>query len=326
MTRGPSTRRLVRRVAALAVAVAFAAAVTGCTDNANNAAKITYTLPGGSSTTTVSQSELLDIVEHSLDSSAFRQTLVQQGYLRTADKSDSTTDATLTAFWLNFLINQAVAKSVLDNLHRKVTDADRQAAAQNAATVPKSLQKTLTDALAEIDAARKVCPSQRFLSAIVFQQQGQADAAYRQLKGGADFESTANKAKQGTGHIGCVGPYLPKEVLDVATRAPVNLITVPVKFQNGYAILRITPWSDQDANDQQSSQPVSAAFDSLVDSARVTVNPRFGSWTAVSRQDQQTGQVQIVHEVVPPAVPTPRNNRTITTTTTAPRASLVPQG
>ena len=167
------------------------------------------------------------------------------------------------------------------------------------------------------------CPSGRMVSHILLRDKGAADAAYEQIKKGADFATVAKSVsidpsgKEG-GVLGCLCPgEFVKEFQTVADKVPLDVVTVPVQSKFGYHLILVQKFDPTLAQTNQSvAQSVqTCAQGAITDRLKhVTVDPRFGTWDAQN------------FTVVPPAVPEPRNNRGSTTTTTAPAAAVAPQG
>jgi hypothetical protein len=322
--------RPFRRLAAAAVLGTLAVGVSGCggSNTLSDAATISFREPRGEETVHISRDALLTRVEQTNSNKLFRDLAKTAGY-KPGDGGE-TTDVNLTAFWLSQMINQAVIDAEFANQHLQLTDADKQQGLQAAEAgfakqqgdtsvfmaFPKKLQNELADARARLNAVLKSCGSGRLVSHILLRTKAQAQAAYVQIRNGAQFETVARQksidsgsAQQG-GLLGCLAPgqFVP-EFQKAAEEVPFDTVTVPVKTQFGYHLILVRRWDPKLAETnpqiaQALQQAAGAALDARVKALHVKVDPRFGSW---GLHDGPQGQK--VYNVTAPSEPTPRTQR-----------------
>jgi parvulin-like peptidyl-prolyl isomerase len=133
------------------------------------------------------------------------------------------------------------------------------------------------------------------VSHILISTQGRTDAEAkakaedlkRQLDAGADFATLAeansdDSSKDQGGDLGCQpeGAYV-AEFEQAVQSAPLNQVTGPVKTDFGYHLILVKSRGEQEVQPDQNA--VSQAFSQYLGSllctkAKVTVDPRFGTW------------------------------------------------
>jgi parvulin-like peptidyl-prolyl isomerase len=173
------------------------------------------------------------------------------------------------------------------------------------------------------------CASEKEVSHILVADEARANEIMAQLQGGASFESLATQfstdtgsAQQG-GSLGCLqGGMFVEEFQTAAENATLGTPVGPVKTEFGYHVILVTPFENsfeavQDqviqAVQQSGLQDAQQAITKRLNSMKVTVDPRYGTWDEVTAED---GSVQ--RQVVPPKSAQPRDEREPTTTTTVP--------
>ena len=188
------------------------------------------------------------------------------------------------------------------------------------------------EAYLQSHAAQFACASGKDVAHILVKTQAAAQAIEDQLAAGASFatlakqDSTDPSASKG-GLLGCLttGEFL-ASFQKAAEAATLGTPTAPVHTSFGYHVILVTKaaavkYADVRAQivkalQQAGSQKLSAALDSLVKKLRVHIDPRFGTWGAVT-----DGQGQSVYRVTEPKAPTPATSREGTTTATVPAAA-----
>jgi PPIC-type PPIASE domain len=309
-----------RRLAALGTLGALAFGAAGCGSTLSDAATISYRDGNGEQTAHISQDALLDRVEASIDSKAFRD-LAQTAGFKPGD--GESTDASLTAYWLSQLINEAVIDAEYKGQRLQTTDADRSGAQQaieqrfgpdvfNA--WPESFRDELLTEQAKLAAVLRSCPSGRVVSHILLRTRAAAEAAYEQIRGGQQFESVAraksiDSSGQQGGLLGCLGPNLfPPAFQAVADTARLDVVTPPVQTNVGYHLILVREWDPKLADNPQmaqgAAQAASATLAARLRDLDVRVDPRYGTWGA-----HDTADGRQAYNVAAPSVPAPRDKR-----------------
>jgi hypothetical protein len=323
--------RRIRRSALVAALVAVALGASSCSSTLNDAATVTYPTGDGTQTAHISQDELLDRVEASVSSPVFRQ-LATEAQFNPGD-GETSTDSTLTAFWLSQMINEVVVTSIFEEGDLRTTpDGETQArqtveqrfSADVVNSWPAAMQQDLVNTQARLNAVLGSCPSGRVASHVLVRTEAAAEEAYEQIRDGADFEAIARdksvdegSARLG-GLLGCVGPdmFVP-EFQKEAETAPLGVVGRPVKTEFGYHLVLVREWDPALLQDQQMAQGAAQAatrtLDKRLRDIDVHVDPRFGTWGL-----HQTPDGQEVFNVAAPAVPEPRTQREPAPATTAP--------
>jgi parvulin-like peptidyl-prolyl isomerase len=345
-------RRRVRRLALVAVAVACAFAAAGCSSNGSaDAATVKYTDAKGEHVAHVKRDQFMQQLRDYVGNKELISAVSGNPQLRLAGDAKNTADPRFTAQLLGQDIAQAAFDAEFNERKLTITPEMRTQATQqvkqryalqNELTTdpttgqqqfvgpgaifnafPKSVQNRFVDQVARqlaVQDALQGCVSGRMVSHILLRDKGAADAAYEQIKKGADFATVAKNVSidpsgQQGGLLGCLCPgEFVKEFQTVADKVPLDVVTVPVQSKFGYHLILVQKFNPALAQTNQSvAQSVQTCAQSAITDRlkHVTVDPRFGTW------DVQN------FTVVPPPVPQPRNNRGSTTTTTA--APAVPK-
>jgi peptidyl-prolyl cis-trans isomerase C len=166
------------------------------------------------------------------------------------------------------------------------------------------------------------------VSHVLVETEAEAKQVLSDLEAGKNFaeiakaESTDTGSAEQGGQLGCLQPgqFVP-EFQNAADTAPLDKPVGPVKTQFGYHVILVEnnepTYASISADLLKALQENGAAVKQDVATAKVTVNPRFGS-SGGAQQDQQTGVLQYV--LRRPEVPDPATGRDATTTTTVPFA------
>ena len=169
------------------------------------------------------------------------------------------------------------------------------------------------------------------VSHILVKTQAEAEAALARVKGGEPFAAVAKSVSIDTGSgakggdLGCnpKGVFVP-EFDKVASEQPVGQVSDPVETQYGWHIILVRErrTSSFDAAKEQVRAAVNSqaqgAFRQFLQqaasTARVTVDPRYGSFKAPAANQAP--------EVVPPVVPKPATDRTGSAPDSAPAVQI----
>jgi PPIC-type PPIASE domain len=324
-----------------AVAGACMLAATGCGTTLSDAATVTYHDNRGTHTAHVDRAKLRDQLSILVHNKKFTAILAGQ-YDFTKPES---VDPKVTQIWLNSRIQQAVIDAQFNALHLRVTPAMR-AQARNNETVgdqaagrppkfisadvfnafPKRFQDDIIEGEARLIALQQTCASGRVVYRILERTLNDAQAAFKQIAGGAQFTDVAKSKSLDTttkaqgGLAGCLAPNdLPPEAQSTAEKVPFDTVTVPVKTQAGYFLLLVRSWDQKLASDPAFAPSLAgAASANLADAVTSTrthvwVDPRFGTWEVPARAPAGTPK-----QLGLPFAPQVRNERDgVTTTTTA---------
>lgn len=161
------------------------------------------------------------------------------------------------------------------------------------------------------------------VSHVLVKTEAEAQKVLADLKAGKEFadvakaESTDTGSAQQGGLLGCLQPGQFVEAFQqAADTAPLDTPVGPVQTEFGYHVILVEnnePTYEQVSADLlQALQENGAAVKQAVASAKVIVNPRFGS-PGGAQADQQTGVV--TYQLRPPEAPDVATGRDVTTTT-----------
>jgi PPIC-type PPIASE domain len=318
-----------RRLVAPAVVGALAAGgVAGCSSSVNDAATISYTDASGKHTLHITRSDFEAELRELTSNKKFMKLLSTQDRFKSGDSKNSV-DPDLSALWLTTLIRQKIIDAEFESQKLSVTQNDRDSAlndeeGQNGfgskdvfTAFSKSLQNTLVEREARLIAVSSGCASDKAVGHILVAKKADADLIYAALQKGARFADVAKarsidagSAQQG-GLLGCLatGEFV-KEFQHAADTASLDLPTRPVKTQFGYHVIVVRKWQPSDSTNpalaQGLQQAAFAALNARLASAKIKVDPRYGTWDK-GGQDQAAG-------VVPPKAPDVREGRDSTTT------------
>ncbi len=329
----------VRRVALLVCALGVLFVSTSCASTLSDAATITYHDAHGSHTIHIGRGAFEQQLRELVANKEFVAALG-------TSKGDgaNTTDATLTAAWLNYLINRDVLRVDFDARHIAVSPTDVNIVKNERVTFDPSVltrfSPKLHDSIVDMDAHYvalvnwyAACHGTgKAVAHILVPTLAQANSILAQVRAGASFAELAQRDSRDTasaplgGMLGCLGlvQYV-KPFQHAADQAPVGQPVGPVHTQFGYHIILVTPWNEQAVRanqqlaqqaQQQALQAASDALNALLVSAHVWIDPRFGTWgTITDAQGQRSLAVR------PPAVPAPRDAREPSPSTTVAPAS-----
>jgi peptidyl-prolyl cis-trans isomerase C len=349
MTKAPSARRLVRRLALVGLVAVFVSAATGCSNNGSaDAATVRFTDDKGEHIARIKRDQFMQELRDYVGNKELIKAVAANPQLHLVGDATSSTDPRFTAQLLGEDIAQAAFDAEFNEHNLKVTPELRQQATQqvkqryalqNEMTTdpstgqqtfigpgvifnafPKSTQDRLVEQAARqlaVQDSLNSCPSGRMVSHILLRDRAAADAAYQEIKNGASFTDVAKKesidpsGKQG-GLLGCLCPgEFVKEFQDVADKVPLDVVTVPVQSKFGYHLILVQKFDPALAQSNQSVQQ------SVQSCAQGAITDRLKHVTVDPRFGTWDGQQ---FTVTPPVVPNPRNDRTPlkSTTTTAP--------
>jgi len=152
----------------------------------------------------------------------------------------------------------------------------------------EEVQATFDQQLADLEAQ---CPSGKFAAHILVETQEQADTLRAQVVAGANFTETARTESQDTGsaevggQLGCYDAtqYVP-EFSTAADVLPLNEVSAPVQTEFGFHLILMSdtiPFEaleDQIRSELEPETSSSPALDRLIVEAKVTLDPRYGTW------------------------------------------------
>jgi hypothetical protein len=254
----------------------------------------------------VSQSDVDRELRSLADNAAFTRLVRQSGSAPLSSVPGSITSG-YAAGWLTFRIAQAFVDDAFQRRHLTVTAADRRDGAalalrllgspQVLSTLPASMRHAVEARFARVaalrrslvrehsaalrDAARRACPSHRFVAHILVPTLADAQAVQAQLAAGADFATLAGQRSidrasgaQG-GELGCldnqtfVAPFQ-----QAAESQAIGVVSDPVQSQFGYHLILVR---DEPPPADLANLALTQVL-GLPRGARVTLDPRYGTW------------------------------------------------
>jgi hypothetical protein len=319
---------ILRRLLTVALIGALGLAASGCGSTLSDAATITYRDAIGKHTVHITRERFRNELDELVANKKFQDLLAKSS--ANSDGKNSS-DARVSALWLNQLIRQAVIDAEFAQQHLVVSTSDRDNAKNDVyqqfssrdvfEAFSKIFQAQLIEREARFIAVSDGCASGKAVGHVLVASKAAAAAVMKQLAAGANFADVAKakskdpgSAAQG-GLLGCLAPgeYV-KEFQDAADAAPFERPVGPVHTQFGYHVILVRRWDPQLASNQQIAtglqQAAGAALTARLKTLHVHIDPRYGGWSCgVSPQGQPTLQVN------PPSVASPRSARDAPATT-----------
>jgi parvulin-like peptidyl-prolyl isomerase len=300
--------------------------------------------------TVISNKSFQDDLQALADNKKFVAAL-QQGQNVNITPTEGTISSSVSAQWLNLLINQEIVDQAFDKRHLKVNSQDEAASKQQAAQVfggasnfaafPKWFQDEMVQRQQRVAALTAALPSaapsdaqlQQFFTEnmpctsgllvehILVGSEPEANEVEAELAGGSDFATLAKTrsidtgSAQTGGELWCTSSQefqqADQDFRNGAQGLQAGQTSPPVKTQFGYHVIRVVPWTFDNARPlveaqfkQQTESSLAKLINAALFKADIWVDPRYGT----VRKTNGTVVVQ------PPTAPNPKQRPPASTT------------